>query len=972
MSDPISIDVTRGKQLLHATVSLGQSGNPALQILVRQAIRATDVAQGEAEFKKTLADFRELAARVKNAQTLLDLEGVLISDESRRYEVDRVCEAELLANRLVPSISGFLEGHSVQPLWTSVLQDVSDDVSQRIKGARDEAHASAIYQAVGAVLGWKDAKPADKVIDDFIGNIVGAEDQLNKLWENGKLDAGDLKALTANLVASTGSNLSKEITDVAKAFQYAATLGEMADKFIFEVPKQSEIAPSLKAGASALAGMLGLVGAREEAAIVEKASNYLQSASQVQQCASLLMAGATGWGAAIAVYGIVSGAGGLGIFGGPGGEADEAQKAQAAVLQAIQGLQVTMLREFSKVNEKLAEITVLLNEILEEVRKANMMLGRVLSKLEEVDGKIDLVLLRLDRNFLRIIEELHKAEDIRCIAEASEREITKSRLSACIAFYSRLATDSSKTFVFSAYDGTFSDAVKRLDLVFSSAPQRQPLEGETLKDEERKDAWRSTGVLKRALSEMGLPLPGLATNAPILIAAMQNMAELYKEVPQLFKAIVGQDKVKEGVKAVRIAAIQHDRFIRSLRGDPIDPDMAAEMPISGLNGAPVISKIMRMIGADLDGFKKGCETLRETTLDKLMGKVASRTAPFADVLNGASIQNAIDTGWNFTMLDAPDVAASEGVRLLLTCIRPSSDADRLRIVLTSFNINERIKDQTYPRLVITFNVEVYLYNKMVTSFSSKPIVLLFDRLNWAQVEAAVQDGLKLMTIADNMQGPSGAEALGDQLVARLNGEDLPVIRAVQRERLKTSKVDLDRAFAEAILAPEQNWGNASSDLKKIFDAKDEYIVLRAVLRTAFEVGYNACDVLPAAFEGSPAYRLMDFDLLKLWAQTKISLIDYGKYDAANPLHKLADSEPEKEAKTRLDAFAKILESFIDSARNGGGVLGFDSAKEHFEKLARDYSVEGPQVRGMYRASRSDRKTKAPTQRTSGTPRRFMN
>lgn len=940
--DSLAADPLASRRLLHCAASLGKS-NPVQQLLVRQAVRAV----GDIDAKDTAAldrlrnDFEKLAGEVDKAADLQSLQAAMLSFTARDHGVDQAFQAELLAKRIVPTISGVNEGHSVRPFWESLGQQLGSELAQRLAG--DDA--DQVYAAVGAVLGWTAPEPDAQALAALLQDFPRGASALEAFWNTGRLPSAEaVEDLATQLALDAASQLHPALESAEKAFAYASTLGDIAGNFSWNGASAAQAAGSLKAGAGALSGILQMLGANKEAAFVAKASGYLQSAAQVQQCAALLMAGATGWGAALAVSGLVGGTAGLGIFGGPGGSGDAAHAMQATVLAAIEKLQQTMLREFAKVNEKLADITRMLEEVLREIRKTNLMLGRVLDKLEEVDRKLDLLLLRVDRGVLRLLEELHKAEDIRCMAEAYEEEITKSRLYACILFYARIA---SRQELYSS-DGALTDLIPTLDAAFSGAPS--VTDNLDAPQQKARDMWGSVGLLARALSMTGVSLPGRPASAPTLTAAVQNLAELYMLVGKMFGKLRDQQGLRECIREVRAVIFEHESFIRYLRGDLVDAQprqyrwaKARAMRhvtrgnlASGRSSAPVVATLMDLMARDLTRFGAGCQTLRELAVRQVVADMSQGRAGIGEAMSEASIQNT--KGSTFKVVDAADVAAHPAVRLLLTCIDPVSDAERLKIMLTNFDITDTNK--TRHRLTISFDVDVYLYGKKVMpSWSVKELLLLYDDgVKWVAALANIDDGVKLLAYSDDQVGVSANVKIGDTLIDRLVAQsststDDENIWTVQRQRVAGADRHVRLRFAQLLAGNEQDWGDAAKDLSALGQANDRKVLLRAVLRTAFEDAYNACDALPIAFEGGNGYRLLDPERLKAWAEAVVALAKPGAAaDPANPMHAIADRYPEAIANERYEAFAKIVDGFIDTARGAGRSFGLERAKARFRAL----------------------------------------
>lgn len=933
------------RRLLHSTISLGQA-NPVQQLLLRQAMLALrEIAPADkAKLTKLQNDLAELSKTLRGATNLRVLQEVLLTPLAREYRVDQAFQSEMLSKRLIPTLSGVIEGHSVRPLWQSLGQQLGTELAQRLAGN----DAERVYTTVGAVLGWTDAMPDAAALASVVQRFPNGASALEAFWNTGELPSYEaVEDLATQLALDAAVDLAPALQQAQKAFAYPSTLSAIAKDFAPGARSVAQFAGSMKAGASALSGVLEMIGAKSEAAIVQKASGYLQSAAQVQQCAALLMAGATGWGAALAVSGLVGGTAGLGVFGGPGGGGDAAQAMQATVLGAIEKLQQSMLREFSKVNERLADITRLLEDVLREIRKTNLMLGRVLDKVDEVDRKLDLLLLRVDRGVVRLLEELHKAEDIRCMAEAYEAEISKSRLYTCILFYARVA---SRPELFPSHDAEFPDLIARLEAAFSStnAAGIQTAGAE----EATKDMWASVGILSRALSEIGIAVPGRPANAPMLTAAVQNLAELHDLVGPMFCELRDQHGLRERIRDVRATILEHELFIRYLRGETIDPEgrqrrwirthamrnVAGEQVPAGRAGIPVISRLMELLRQDLEQFSAGCKTLRQAATRQIVTDMSQGRTSFPELSTGATLRNAIDNGSQFAVIDASDAAAYPSIKLLLSCIDPASDADRLRIVLQRFQITNR--DDNAQRLKVAFYGDVFLYGKKVMPSWSTELELLYDYYHkWQAAIAHIGDGVKLLEYSDNKNGPSNSYQLGDMIIAQLvaqgqnDDSQAENIWTVQRARVVEINQHLQLRVAQLLAGSEQDWGDAAAGLAALSRANDKKVMLMAVLRTAFEDAYNACDALTIAFEGGIGYRLFDPERLKVWANAVLELSKSGAApDPANHMHALAGTYPDNAALGRFNAFEKIVDAFIDSARGAGRSFGLERAVTRFRRL----------------------------------------
>ena len=923
----VSVPPARAQQILASTVALGGPGaHPLWPLLLEEAVEAIRRAT-PAQTDQVLTEFRTIAKSLGDAKDMAGVQDVLLGPLARKYDLDVRCQNEVTSRRLVPTVGGFEVGHSLATNWQSGLQRASKSLAQIFHNGTDELAARS-YKAVGAVIGWNDGGPPAPDLNAVLSGLAGAQDQLREFWDKGKLpaDKDSLKAITDDLIAKAAGPLIEQVKKTTGAVAVAQDLAKAVSEFKWEPANPAGSINTMRTQTAAVAGLLGVLGANKEAQAVAKAGDYLQSAAQIQQCAMMLASPMGGWGAALAVSGLVSGAGGLGAFGGSGAD-PVATAMHAEILAAIAGLQQKMMQEFAKVNVKLTEMTDLLKQILDEVNKANMRLGQVLDLAKQADEKLDMLLLRLDQVYLNLVAELHELQNIECISKELEDDLSPAGLSGCMAFYARIAKGASGPYLFSPPVNNPAQTAQLLEGAFA-------IKVTVVDQKTPNDRWRAMGLLALMLKERGLTLPGKPTNEPLLSLALLNMYALYDALkPAKFMLVKDQVGLRQRIADARDAAQDHEQFLLELRQQLVANTLLDE-------------HIDR-----LKEFQQGWEGLRHLTERRLIDHVAAGDGVIATPLSEVVLRNGIgDNGQTFRLLNTTDASNYPPVRMLMSHIdKPGKghvDAEAVNVRAYIENYYT-VEDKQYCRCVLKLKFRVFLYGEVVVDSTSHEGLLLFDDLgkslaNWQMLKGLVDSGdaVGLLARANaKVGGMNGSEAfvkaLRDEICLQVrSGNADSNIWNVQRRRLRSTGF-LDRAVSEAIRADTQDWDTSKDNLLRLKDAWVSAVVLRAVLQTGRETAFNGCDLVQAIFSGGSNYQLFNWALLLAWAQKQINLVSSGAFDSTNPAH---TEQPYTTALSRAQLLQTLLPMFMATAAKAGGPFSFTSARDRVQEMVADYGV----------------------------------
>lgn len=953
MSELIELNSEVAKRILACSIKLGKATSALIPFFVHVAISEyrrvllSKADDKEKAIETLLTDFQSLIAAVRNNNTLSGQQAVLTTKIARKYDLPRLCEAEIQARRMVVSMAGYLD----QSVVTAEL-----DLATKKAGAVSSSTVSRAIESFSRLVTsnqqkWKDAAqiigenllgtndvqdpetetsnllfvqdvPEFNVKQEEMETLRSQLDQAKSAWiklnTGSSISADDLSAIARQMELAAGDRLRPQlaeakqvVTNIEKVWSDTAQLKTLLTDFKPETLLTSEGLSNARVGIGAAAGLLAALGAKAESQDLQRAAGYIGAVSQIQQSVAVLMTAGTGWGAAIAICGLASGTGGIGVFGG-------GAASQAAVLGAIADLKQTMLTEFKKMNTKLAEMAETLGEILNKVNEIKADVRLAIELLRSIDAQSTALLLRQEQRFIEVIAELQEGSALRCGSEASEGSIQPARLLECVGIYARMATAASSQYLIGTDNLSAARMYELVALAFGDSKTLNIANNQDLSA--MRDRWSAMALVSRLLADQGLPQLGSATNEPILVAALRNLTGLYEfldDPATVFGSIKAQGRLHEELALVKYACNQYALFSYSLRGD---------------NGWKIVDGLINLLGSQINKFSAQTQELLDTITKKELDNVQNGR-PSKHAFHHPRLmlrQNYLEIEWE--MLNEMITLNRPGSRLAMTDFRRPNAVLVPPFLTVATHGYSDIYDADFPRVECTMSFNLWINGVNVCTTSKIIETCLFDTLTkddagWAQLRPLTdwRRAAEMLNLSYNRGGGQQGEKYKVSLANELDGpEGLRLLREMQSKCFGEQGLAL-LGLAEIVINP-----SAYSDIPNVPDwlerlkACDQLaILLRAVLRTANEAQYNQCDVLMGLLQGSNEVRLFDGKSLTGWATSTTERIGkFGTHDAKNPQH---SNHPGVIAEQRYNTLTTVIEALKQRRNNVWCSVGFDSA-----------------------------------------------
>jgi hypothetical protein len=827
--------------VLEGAMTLGRSSNVLDALLGHAAVLAVQRTAKE-NLAQVRVDFASLRHELAEASDMAQLSKKLLEPLAQKYELDALVSRELAAKRITVVPDGLIETAAVNRITVveSCVQRIASHFQKDVEGATSECIRTALglpdvpVGALGEVLG--------KALPQELSGIVSA-------WASGKVDLQELVKAKDYLVGKAGGELGEALV---KLPEYAESFEQLVDglKVGPDTGSLSETLRDARARAQGVSALLSVFGANKEAEAVSNATKYVEAACQTYQVITVLAAGATGWGAAVALMGLANG--GMSLTGT---SAKPKEDGTAVILQAIAKLTEHIDKQFEKVNATLSSIAGDVKQIYATLQENLAVTKDVQTRVKNLEKSVAYLLERGELEYRVLADLVSGIEKSRCrmwlLPDAGAPDT--GELNVCIGYYGteiagRLGTEPYMHDIGHA-DDPEAEAAARLNRHFDSTSLP-------------KDTWYSASSLWYLLEKkyaQALPAP---VHWPALAVAAETSAQLRLHANQswLLNSMAAQQKLLEPFWSALEA---HNNFVDTLRGPSgitsARGDGTPEQP-----GHPLLKPLLQRLDAEVEAFVQVFNNLVSVAQSDILAAFEEGTLDIAGVkatrIEPPLLRNPA-TGTTWEAFGAGYRANWTPPHLLSVYVPLQDEApasnpltvDIQSLTRTRANDNQYV-DTAWGKMVCQ------LYGESLAEVDFRGI-LRFDygRYDNSETEfgknTTPADPVAYITRANGKTVPSGAALFS---VALKNKWDEPDIfqkrgRELQAERILVNKKMLWAYIAERLTQPKER----QPLLDSMLAIREVGLVIRAICRFGWPEAYNTSDVLPALFEGELDSRLPD-------------------------------------------------------------------------------------------------------------------
>ena len=906
-------------QLVALVQRLASTQDPLAQILVEQAVRRIG-ALPSADIKAAQNEFVQLAAALSSTSTPSQVADYFSNQASAASDaVGKAISDELAAKRLVHGPTSFVASYS--PLRGSIADSAAAWLGQKLRDA-DPDRVGALIGVVDMILpsagmplpttmAAATASLGDAALASSIERLVGNKNPIQALSEAAGL-----------LLSGAKLGLAGLTTKVPAGPLTPPTFETLVSSLSSEPSPSAIPAVALEyiAGAHILQSSLRALGATGAANEVSRAVGYAQSAAQIYQCASVLMASSpVGWGALIAVSGLSNGISGVGMFGG----GNSAGSDQVAVLSAIKQLLDVVRQGFAQINAKLDEIIGLLNQVLGKLEKLSWDVKEVQETVLLIDRKLSGLVLASGSMILELSDQIDRDKHTTCRALIRNRLLSNAQMAEFRAFYHDLATNGASSIVKVRPSAQLDNDRATLESVFAQ--------------ESVFDSWAYQRILATVLaSDYQIFLPGSPLYQPALRTAVDSYEGIMRSKPALFQSL-DPIETDEQIEGIRAACAAHTAFVGALRSDGHPDPLGA-----------VMSKLVDSYDAQVKYFASefaGCKSRWRDdyfrSMDAGDGSVprfpkAQMSSPSAtfEVLGPNHFRNAgsgliANAACSFTPTTATDQAVTP-----------------LTIRLDNWSFGGRDPwspgNQRYFGQV-SWRAQYRGQDVPGTAFSDS-VLLWVQSPNITTAEASLADLVALLKLANAPGGhTSGVEKIIDPLTAALSSS------SATKWFLERHEEALNRHPTTLLvrgLAELQQQGSQHPLFRAAQLLERTSNTIRTVARLAFEDVYANCDVLQALLGSDPRTSMLNTAYFSTWSKT---LEEIKATPQVIPVEFELDL-PAFAAK-RAKELRNVLETFYSASRARGNEYSFRKTLGAFEStVGRLRAPRAPDPAGVMQLS----------------------
>ena len=593
--------------------------DPLEAVLLQAGYEASQ--RGVLAASSVLSTLQSTGAKLRGATDLRMLHDALLTREAIQLGVDNIFATQLDEQRIVPMLGRYAAGTTWRDLEGSLCVSTVKDVAAAIASAASPAAGKSLRSVLLAAAGASSPGALPSLASLFPNEGPGAE-------FGGVLGEFLKKASNAQSAAALGDQLAKKAKEWALgAAKYTVgTLNWDSGFFVrgsIYPSKSPTVKPlpvdlqSLSGAAGALQFVLAAVGQDAAAKEVSKAVNTVQSAVQIYQAGQLLLAGASGWGAAAGLLGMASGMGGMSVFGG--GASDEAKQRHQEILDLLQELFSYVKQEFRGFNLKLDSILDALGLLSEQMRGVKLELVAVRAQLASLESQALGIAWLINRSAFAISQQLDDVALGQCESDVLNRfpVADKNELGNCNLSAARLVERAARypALATLALAGDESpEAVERsaaihIEQAFGASADSEP-------------PWACIDILGQLLSlSAGFALPAPRYYPPAIYRAIDLLHGLHRDSPATFAEL---DRVELGkqIKDIDATLSAHASLMSQLRG-PLTSGADADLPTDVVRmSAPALTAVLEAIAKAHETYQEAQGVVIDNLIAELVGNLS--------------------------------------------------------------------------------------------------------------------------------------------------------------------------------------------------------------------------------------------------------------------------------------------------------------------------------------------------------------
>ncbi|WP_158080951.1 hypothetical protein, partial [Pelomonas sp. KK5] len=957
-----SIESRPQQRIIQLALVVGSTQNPLLPLLAKAA--AIQLYQAsEAQAKQLSARLQDLNSKITGAKLGSEVRDVLASRLSREIGLAKEVDDCIATGRLLPTVTGFIETY--KPDFISLADSAAAEMSRVLK--QDVSRANGAYDALSqALIG---AGRAELPSISSFSNVLGAKNA--DLLNQAQITVSTATTLADGLVVDMTNKVEGLKAD---AFKRPGEILAHQLGVDLSAPRLTPDMQGFRAGASAIQGVLTLVGASKQAKDVANAVQYVEAGVQVFQAVSMLAAAGSGWGLVAGASGLLNGCGGMAAFSaalGGGGAAQAeaaAQKRHEEVMAAIREVHDMVKTEFANLNQRVDEIFKQLGILLDEIKGLKYQSNQILQEVKLVSLKVDDLTFRLELSDHLSRKHTTEWQHKDCAALSANKQVTGGLMTQCRRQYSDTSLELFEYPWMLPFNGL--EAAQALLVTMSKIDP----------DAGRPDSvsWSYANALRKCLDfagVKGLPKPAFE---PALVMMLEGYTDLRVDNPSEFDRFdkTGSPTTRKQVDALRKSGQQHAAFVSRLRSAGLSQRKIAGKDLLLGSAYDDMGKLFAGYEKHLSAFESEVQLLMNDGLVQFVEAYAASqiSGPF-DVRLG-SLQ---EPGYSIPFLNAADFGPGN-VTTFLRCptCGPDSGNSILAIEIVSMTLSKPLDQLREDARVLQLKADAARARNYTDDNSG---LSESDRRKHGVPAGRAPDGFLLQghsceisvwlygteiyrfvhnfTVHEGSQTDKSARdaALGPALsvtkplaylAAQQGGADKwPFDGFVGKRALPTLMPNLalqaplaqiarevhvkqitewhgqvaQRSLQTVLRKISQLGGATSGKLTTLPQMEQLALQIRAMCHLGHEEAMFASDTLQALFNGDASHRLVDTPLLIEWVK-KPQMVP------TNPTqYEMLDQA----ARSRFEALKVAIAFMMDSTARRGPPLAFERAWRGFNE-----------------------------------------